>query len=158
MAPGGSPGRRSRERVSVSPRRSVPSSCLRVQLCSRGVSLGSRVAAGWSCPRNSSPVCVFSTSSGPSRPTRPDCGYMSTVLILLGQTWCCLRTRVLLLFLLVSKWHWERWWSPLGPTPSRAPQHPAHTGVSMAQERQSRATGPSSLPCSPVEAVILSFL
>lgn len=158
MAPGGSPGHRSRERMSVSPRCSVPSGHFQVQLCSRGVSLGSRVTVGWSCPRNSSTVCVFSASSGPSRPTCPDCGYMSTVLILLGQTCCCLRTRVLLLFLLVSKWHWEGWSSPLGPTPSQAPpQHPAHTGVSMAQERWSRAMGPSSLPCSLVEAVILSF-
>ena len=85
---------------------------------------------GWSCPRNSSTVCVFSASSGPSRPTRPDCGYVSTVLILLGQTCCCLRTCVLLLFLLVSKRHWERWSSPLGPPPSRVLPAPcAHRSV-----------------------------
>lgn len=121
-----------------------------------GRALGSRVLVGWSCPRNSSTVCVFAAASGPSHPTRPACGYLSIALVL-GQTCCCLRTRVLLFFLLVSKWHWERCLSPLGPTPSRAPPAP-HTQGCLWPRKAGQGHGRSSLPCSPVEAVILSFL
>lgn len=113
-----------------------------------GHALGARVLVGWSCPRNSSTVCVFTAISGPSRPTRPACGYVSIALILLRQTCCCLRTRVLLLFLLVSKWHWERWSSPLGPTPSQAPPEPHTQGCPWPRKvgQGHRPTLPPLLP------------
>ena len=74
--------------------------------------------------------------------------FVSIALILLRQTCCYLRTRVLLFFLLVSKWQWERWSNPLGPTPSRVPPEP-HTQGCPWPKKAGQGHGPTLPPSLP---------